>query len=221
MSSELELCEQFGVSRTVLREALRMLSGRGLIRIEKGRGIFVNELSAETVTIPMELYLHQNTGSLHALEVIRARQLIEPPIAAEAARRHTPEDAARLRQDLEDLKACRGGSSNLSRLDMAFHLHIAEASGNPVVPLLVQPIHALMPRIKVSVHKAVKEAKEAAVMWHGKILEAILRREADDAYAFMVQHLDVAEAHVRQVLSSQQTEDGQAEDGQAETERPG
>ncbi len=211
MPPEFQLCEQFGVSRTVLREALRMLSGRGLLRIEKGRGIFVDELTTETVTIPLGLYLHQKFGSLHWLDVIRARQIIEPPFAAEAALHHASEDIKRLEQDFEELKACRNGSGDVTALDMAFHLHIAEASGNPVVPLLVQPIHALMPRIKSSVHQVVIDAKESAIEWHGKILQAIAAGTADEARLCMARHLDVAEDHVRQVMEVEAVENAQPE----------
>ena len=200
MPPEFQLCEQFGVSRTVLREALRMLSGRGLLRIEKGRGIFVSELTTETVTTPLELYLHQKLGPLYWLNVIRARQIIEPAIAAEAALHRTSEDLDRLEQDFRELQDCRSGSGDLTALDMAFHLHIAEASGNPVVPLLVQPIHTLMPRIKASVHQVVMDARESAIAWHGKILQAIADGVAEEARLCMARHLDVSEDHVRQVM---------------------
>ncbi len=212
MPPEFQLCEQFGVSRTVLREALRMLSGRGLLRIEKGRGIFVSELTTETVTIPMELYLHQKFGSLNWLNVIRARQIIEPPIAAEAALHRTSEDIDRLEQDFRELKDCESGSGDLTALDMAFHLHIAEASGNPILPLLIQPIHALMPRIKASVHQVVIDAKESAIEWHGKILQAIAAGTADEARLCMARHLDVSEDHVRQVMEVEAVENGQPEE---------
>jgi len=210
MPSESELCEQFSVSRTVLREALRMLSGRGLLRIEKGRGIFVNKLSPETVTIPLELYLHQLSGPLHSLDVIRARQIIEPPIAAEAALQHTGKDAFKLKKNLEELMICQGGST-LTALDMAFHRYIAEASRNPVVPLLIQPIYTLMPQIKSSVHQVIKDAKETAITGHQKILDAILQGEPEKASAAMAEHLDMAELHVRQML---QTQVSTAQDGE-------
>lgn len=201
LSSELELCEQFGVSRTVLREALRVLTGRGLVRIEKGRGIFVSRLSSETVTTPMEMYLLQHIGASQSLDIIRARQLIEPPIAAEAAIHHSPADAERLRQNLRDIKNCGAGSEALAALDLAFHRHIAEASGNSVVPLLIEPIHALMPQVKSSVHKVVEDARYSAIVWHERILDAILKRDADGARSCMEQHLKEGEKHVMQMLA--------------------
>ncbi len=207
LSSELELCQQFGVSRTVLREALRVLSGRGLVRIEKGRGIFVSRLSPKSVTTPMEMYLLQNHGAFQSLDIIRARQLIEPPIAAEAALHHSADDAERLQKDFQDMKDCDGGSENLAALDLAFHRHIADASGNGVVPLLIEPIHALMPQIKSSVHKVVEDARYSAIEWHGRILDAILRRDAEGARSSMETHLKESEKHILQLLEVRATQE--------------
>ena len=210
LSSELELCSQFGISRTVLREALRMLLGRGLIRIEKGRGIFVSQLSPETVSTPLEMYLHQHGSDSQSKDIIRARQLVEPPIAAEAAIRHTEKDGKQLIQDFEDMKAWNGDSKGLAALDLAFHRDIAVASGNVVVPLLIAPIHALMPQIKSSVHQVVEDARDSAIQWHSRILEAILDRSPEDARRDMEYHLLESERHILQMLEAQsvpETED--------------
>lgn len=197
LPSELELCGQFGVSRTAIREALRMLSARGLVSIAKGKGVYVKSVSADSVTTPMHLYLQLQYERNHVLDVIHARQLIEPAIAASAAVNHTSDDAAKLVKDLEDLKACTGEHSELSRLDLAFHLDIAKASENPIVPLLIDPIHRLMPKIKASVYASVKDAQHSAIEWHGKILDAILKRDAAGARKAMEGHLRIAEDHIR------------------------
>lgn len=201
LPSELDLCEQFGVSRTAVREALRMLQARGLVTIEKGRGMFVRKMSAESVVNPMALYLqmqHDPKGNLH---VIHARQLIEPPIAAQAALAHTEADAEKLRQNYEALRAC-ADFDELTELDMEFHLLIAQASGNPLIPLITEPIHQLMPSVKHSVYEVVRNAKDAAVEWHGKILDALLARDAEGAQQAMRRHLEVAESHVLRVNTS-------------------
>ena len=203
LSSEQELCNQFKVSRTALREALRMLAARGLIVIMKGKGIYVQNISAETVTDPIYLYLQMQHESNYILDVIHARQIIEPPIAASAALFHTEEDAVRLRKDLNDLKSNEGDYKELSRLDMLFHLDIAKASENPLVPLLLEPIHRLAPRIKSSVYATIVDAKQSAVEWHGKILTAILNRDPEGARLAMIRHLEIAEKHDRQLVQQQ------------------
>lgn len=200
LPSELELCQQFQVSRTAVREALRMLSARGLVSVEKGRGIFVRNVSAETVTDPISLYLQLQYERDSSLDVIRARQIIEPPIAASAALYHTKEDADLLVKDFDDLVKSSGDYEELSRLDMRFHLDIAKASENTLIPLILEPIHRLMPQIKSSVYENVKDAKEMAVKWHKKILDAILRSDAEGARMAMIKHLEIAEQHVEQTL---------------------
>ena len=197
LPSEMELCEQFGVSRTVMREALRMLSARGMVRIEKGRGIFVTRVSADSVATPMELYLHMHSGPEQAIHVVEARQLIEPPIAGQAARNHTEEDAAKLRANVDELATAAHDRNLMSKLDMSFHLLIAEAAHNPVLPLFVRPIQMLMPAIKADVYGEIDDAHDMAVHWHTRILRAILSRDDALAEAEMRSHLEIAMEHVQ------------------------
>ncbi len=201
LPSEMELGAQFGVSRTVMREALRMLSARGLLRIEKGRGIFASRISADSVATPMELYLHMHSGPDHAIHVVGARQLIEPPIAAQAALHHTEDDAAKLRANVAELATAKKDRELMSSLDMSFHLLIAEAAHNPMLPLFIRPIQMLMPAIKADVYAAIGDAHDAAVYWHTRIMEAILDRDPERAEAEMQGHLEIAMEHVRHALA--------------------
>ena len=96
-----------------------------------------------------------------------------------------------------------GGNEELANLDLAFHQHIAIASGNSVVPLLIAPIHALMPQIKSSVHKAVEDAKYSAIEWHRRILDAILERDPEAARVNMEYHLVESGKHISRMLAAQ------------------
>jgi len=204
LPSEQELCEQFGVSRTAIREALRMVSGKGLISIQKGKGIFVKGMSADSVTNPLRNYLLYKNRHNSALDVIHARQIIEPPIAAYAATHHTQEDETILLQDLKILEEFNGSKDELAQMDMAFHLHIAKASHNNVMPLILDPIHRLMPEIKKAVYATNYNAKESAVVWHGKIVQEIIKGDPDSAFAAMSQHLRVAEEQIQTMLQAQE-----------------
>jgi GntR family transcriptional repressor for pyruvate dehydrogenase complex len=203
LPSELELCQQFKISRTAVREALRMLSARGLITIIKGKGMFVQNISAETVMDPIHLYLQMQLERNYVLDVVHARQIIEPPIAASAALHHTEEDAQKLKNDQNDLIKSNGDYAELSALDMQFHLDIAKASENSLIPLILEPIHRLIPQIKSSVYATVADAKQSAVEWHAKILDAILRKDSDGARSAMTRHLEIAEQHSEQMLTKQ------------------
>jgi GntR family transcriptional repressor for pyruvate dehydrogenase complex len=169
----------------------------------KGKGIYVQNISAETVTDPIYLYLQMQSESNYILDVIHARQIIEPPIAALAALYHTEEDAERLKKDLNDLDTTDGDYEELSRLDMLFHLDIAKASENLLIPLLLEPIHRLAPRIKSSVYATVVDARQLAAEWHKKILDAILNRDAENARLAMIRHLEIAEQHDKQIVQQQ------------------
>jgi GntR family transcriptional repressor for pyruvate dehydrogenase complex len=204
LPSESQLCQQFNVSRTAVREALRMLSARGMISIEKGKGIFVCNISAETVMNPIRLYLEMKQERDYVFDLVHARQIIEPPIAASAALHHTEEDAEKLKKDQDDLERSTGDYKELSRLDMRFHLDIAKASENSIIPLILDPIHRLIPPIKSSVYATVVDAKQSAVEWHRKILVAILQRDAEGARAAMERHLEIAEKHAEQMLQNEQ-----------------
>jgi GntR family transcriptional repressor for pyruvate dehydrogenase complex len=206
LPTEQALCQQFGVSRTAVREAQRMLSARGLITITKGKGIYVKRISADTVTAPLHLFLTLTSDRHYVLDIVHARQIIEPPIAASAALHHTAQDAEQLELDHTALESYSGDYVELAKLDMNFHLSIARASENTIIPLILEPIHRLLPQIKSSVYASVEDAQESAVIWHRKILDAILRRDAEGARLAMEQHLQIAEEHARKMLAAKEEE---------------
>ncbi len=206
LPSEKELCEQFGVSRTALREALRMLSARDLITIVKGKGIYVKGPSADTVTRPLHMFLQMKGEHNYVRDVISARQMLEPAIAAEAAKNRTEEDIERLKNNMLKLEQCEHDHTTLASLDAEFHLDIALASKNTIMPMLLEPIHRLMPEIKLSIYKVVGEkvAKESAILWHGKILSEIIEQNVEGARLAMDEHLKKAADHAEEMLRIQE-----------------
>ncbi|MBI9071482.1 MAG: FadR family transcriptional regulator [Melioribacteraceae bacterium] len=200
LPSENELCVQFGVSRTSVREAIQMLSAQGLVYIEKGRGIFVSKVTSESVVSPLQKYLKLKIDKNYVVDLTHARQILEPAIAKEASLNHDEDDLQRLENDIELLINCKGGYIELANIDMSFHLNLAKATKNIVVPLLLKPIHSLIPEIKSTVYATVKDAKDSATIWHRKILDAVKRRDGESAYEAMVEHLKIAEEHAKKVF---------------------
>jgi len=197
---EMELCKQFGVSRTVVREALRALKSRGLISIIKGKGMFVRRISGEDAADPLHFYLRMNFERNYVMDIVRARQILEPAVAELASKNRTEEDIERLSSDIELLKTCDDKFTELSRVDTQFHIDIAKSSGNSLMPLLLEPIHRLIPEVKSSVYATVKEARESAVLWHERILNGIIKGNSQAARQAMVEHLKIAEDHAEQML---------------------
>jgi len=203
LPSENEMCEQFGVSRTSVREALGSLEAQGMIEIVKGKGMFVKKISAETVTNPLQKYLMHRVDRNYVMDLVHARQIIEPAIAYYAALNHNEEDIERLTQDMEKLKESSGDFSELANLDTQFHLNLARASRNRVMPLLLDPIHNLIPEVKSSIYASVSVAKESAVIWHQKIFDAVISRDAVKSRLAMEEHLKIAEEHAEKMLQTQ------------------
>ena len=103
LPSERELGEQYGVSRTVIREAVRALTSRGVIDARAGRGLTVSQVAADAVSSSMRLYLH-GLEELPYAKIHEVRVGIETQIAGLAAERATDEEIAELRGMLEDMR---------------------------------------------------------------------------------------------------------------------
>jgi GntR family transcriptional repressor for pyruvate dehydrogenase complex len=173
LPTEKEMCTMFGVSRTALREALQMLSARGLVTIRKGSGIYVNNYSSTHVIKPMSLFLELNLDRDYIVHVMEVRNMFEPTIARLAAVNRTEKDVQKLEKSLEELK--QSPSNNYykqGQIDRDFHLIIAEACKNPIIPVIVTPIFKLMPKIRSLVYANIDTAKSEAVDYHIKIVDA-------------------------------------------------
>jgi GntR family transcriptional repressor for pyruvate dehydrogenase complex len=203
LPSELELCKSFGVSRTAIREALQTLSAKNLITIIKGKGIYVHEMTKTSVTEPLNKYLQQKLDKHFTMDLVHARQVIEPPLAAYAAERRTEEDIETLIADYNTLKEYSGDFHELAKLDMKFHLDLAHASHNKILPVLLEPIiQSFMPEVKAFVYETIHTAKDSAIESHWKVLDCIINQDAKGAYEAMIAHLKIAEVHTESMLSA-------------------
>lgn len=202
LPSENELCKMFGVSRTSVREAIQILHTHGLVNIEKGKGIFVKNISSESVSNNILKFLEHRFEGDYYFDLIHARQIIEPGIAYLAALNRTDDDIECLKKDIDDIKNNDGNPIKHGEYDMSFHMHIARASQNKLLPLLLKPIHKLMPSVKSKILTDVEEAKEAAVVWHTKIFEKIKNQDPEGAENAMVAHLKIAEKHIEHAISA-------------------
>lgn len=131
LPSEEKLCERFRASRTVIREAIQQLRGRGLLRTTKGSGSYIADPSLDSLTTAIEAYasLVVEAGFM---ELIDFRILIETECARLAAV-HAGESVLReLRQIIATMEKVQGVRSKFSKADIAFHLAIARGSGNRI-----------------------------------------------------------------------------------------
>jgi len=144
LPSERRLTEKLGASRTALREGLKLLRARGLIRTEQGKGSFVAPIS-QVDAGPLVHLFHSQPRTLYDLLEVRA--LLEGESARLAAIRGTEADFIMIRRRYEAMVAAHGqdtDSATHAHLDHAFHLAVCEASHNPVLTHTLQSLTDLM-----------------------------------------------------------------------------
>ncbi len=198
--SENELCEQFGVSRTSIREAIKILNAHGLVEIKKGVGIFVKEITSDSVSDGMKKFYEHRLGSDYKLDLIHARQVLEPGIAYYAAISRTDEDLKNLRYDIEQIEAGDNDPEQHTKYDIQFHLDLANATQNPLLVLMIKPLHKMMPDIKSQILQKVKDAHEVGNVWHRRIYDEVEKKNPDAAKEAMLKHLLIAEQHIKLVI---------------------
>ena len=142
-----ELAVAFGVSRSTMREALRVLASRDLITTVRGTtgGSFVSRADAEQVSSFLETSIGLMSGSADVSldQMLEARELVEVPGARLAALRRSEAHLAELRATIESEKASRGRSERFER-HKHFHGVVLEASGNRLFTLVNEPVFRVL-----------------------------------------------------------------------------
>ncbi len=194
MPAERELVEQFGVSRPVIREALKALSERGLVAIRPGRGIFVADLNADALKEPMKLLFQRRNFSYENL--VETRRVLEVEIAGLAAERAEPEQVARMRAAIAEMDATYAEAETFIRADHAFHVALAEATQNPLLPMLIDSIGELVRETRRLVIE-VGGSQTRGQYYHARLLDAVIHHDSAAARKTMGEHLDQFDKDIR------------------------
>lgn len=186
LPSERELGEQFGVSRTVVREAVRALVAKGVIEVRSGSGLRVAAVNASAVSESMRLFLRG--GELDFEKVHEVRKLLEVHLAGLAAERATPTDLEALREVHERMTTEVGDVESAARDDLEFHRAVARATQNELYLVLMDSIGNSL--IDIRRENLGSGSATMTLAQHGAILEAIERHDADAAREAMRAHLE-------------------------------
>lgn len=201
LPSEYELCEMFGVSRTALREALQMLSAKGLITIKKRKGIFIEDYSPQNVIKPMRTYLELNFDKEIIRHILEVRKVLEPEICRLAARNRTELELEELKENLTEFEQLSPDQYQLEgTLDREFHRLIAQASHNLIIPIIMDPIYQILPKIKSLILSEINTAIDSAREYHRLIFNAIKDQDEEKAFDIMKKHMEIAEQHSQEII---------------------
>lgn len=192
LPSEAKLTELLGVSRPVVREALRNLRGLGVIEILNGRGAIVGELNRASLEVFFAHALQTTSNSV--IELMELRRGLECESAALAAERHKAMDVPAMESLLAQMRAALGDAQRYAQLDASLHIAIARASGNTLYEHMVQSIRTAMEdaSLKGMQRRVNLEEVDAVQRMHEAIVAAIVRRDADGAFHEMKRHMAMA-----------------------------
>ncbi|GGF26015.1 FadR/GntR family transcriptional regulator [Echinicola rosea] len=193
--TENELCKIFNVSRTAIREAIKTLSARGMVKVKKGSGAFVSEVSVQNASEMLNTFFELSSDKDLMLQTIEARRVLEPRIAAEAAMKRSQRDIQLLEKNMIAMRECElEDKKTEAELDNDFHRILLSITGNSVLKLLLNPVFNLMPKFKMNVFAKPAsgnlEAEKANMLKHHRhVLEAIIRQDPFGAQEAMEKHL--------------------------------
>jgi GntR family transcriptional repressor for pyruvate dehydrogenase complex len=190
LSSEATLSQQYGVSRSVIREALRSCTALGLTVTKTGKGTFV---VANKVANDLTL------GQYSARDLTEARPHIEVPAAGLAAERRSNEELETLRHIVAAM-ATETDPESWVALDSSFHAAIARASGNKVFASVVADIRDALAHQSETLNM-VADRQHASDVEHQEILAAIEAGSAEKARAAMARHLQAVGLALDSILN--------------------
>jgi len=188
LPSERELAEQFNVSRTAVREAIKALREKGLVEIQSGRGTFITRDEDRTFRNSLG-WVVKGRGSRLA-ELVQVRDILEPEIAAIAAEQATAEDLQKLDEAVRvmDQALADQDADAFIETDLDFHLALAHATRNTLIPILLDPIVDLLREQRRRIF-LVDGGAQRGQRHHKKILKAVVDRDPKAAWAAMKAHL--------------------------------
>ena len=198
---ERELIDLFGISRPILREALRALSTLGVVRSLHGGGAYVSDLDARTLLAPLDFYLSLTKSNL--ADAFDSRRVIEIEIVRRATLKATRADLANLRGIIEAHGAVHDDPVGFRILDSRFHETISEIAGNAVLQRIAYGLYNLGVDFQNFDRRARAEPKLIAQSTadHGEIVAAIIARDPEQAARAMSDHIRNIELSTLRVIS--------------------
>ncbi len=187
--SEKELVKKLEVSRSSIREALRMLEVSGIVKVYQGKGVFISEV--QDSEHPVKKWVVENAEALR--EHFEVRLLIEPHAAAVACKRAEQKDIDSLKSLYESFVKTVESGDVLQAIahDSAFHLAVAKATKNRTLTVLMKTMdQTLNEGWYASLHAPGR--LQASIAEHGRLLDAILNHDENAASLAMEEHLSKA-----------------------------
>lgn len=189
LKPERALAEEYGVSRTAIREALRSLEMMGCVESRVGEGTFIKAPSLSNIVDPFSMLFAQNRqlGS----ELIEVRLILETEISALAARRRTDGQLFALQASIAEMERDIDAGGKGIDADERFHGVLAEAAGNEALSTMLEMCAGMLSRTR-PITQSIKGVPRMALKDHAAIYEAVRSQDERAARRLMRTHLNRA-----------------------------
>jgi GntR family transcriptional repressor for pyruvate dehydrogenase complex len=196
---ERELAAQFQVSRNILREAIGVLTQKGLLEVRHGAGTFVARPSVDFVRESLSVFVRFNHAAFW--DLVEARLALETRIAALAAERATDDDLDEIARCLAEMEAAGDDHEAFVDADVRFHAALAAAARNQILNTLLFSIRDVLRDNIALLVSHQKPAIAESNAYHRRIVSAVRERRPDEAQRAMEEHLESVRAGLQEVLS--------------------
>lgn len=195
LPTENELCQLFNVSRTSVREAVKKMNAKGIVNVKRGSGVYVSEISITNASENLNMFFELSTDKDVILQTINTRLILEPALAAQAAKYRTEQQIHLLKENIISMYTCNlSDKKKETELDNDFHRTVLSIADNSVLELLLSPIFNLMPKFKSIVYAKPTDGnlqthKKILLNHHENILNAIIEKDEQKAREAMRVHI--------------------------------
>lgn len=192
--SERQLAEALQAGRSTVREAIKSLSLLGLLEQRVGDGTYLSSSTSDL--LPQVIEWGLLLGEKRLDDLLEARYYLEVQLTGWAAARRSEEQLTELREIIQRMRDAGDDFDTYVQADIAFHLKLAEASGNSVLASVLTNVQSLLRAWASRVIRTAGETKTSLAM-HEPILDAVELADGDAARAAMTAHMDRATARLR------------------------
>jgi DNA-binding FadR family transcriptional regulator len=197
LPGETALQLEWGVSRSVVREAMKMLASRGFVSIQQGRGTFVSESSETPLREQLAITLQRGAkGKSSWKDLLEVRHVLELAVAQRAAQRAKKSDLQAMREAIDDMRSHPDLPQGYVDADLGFHRALAEATGNPLWIALLNSLNDLLRQYREEGFRGKASALRAADQ-HEQILDAVKNKDAEAAAQAMQEHLQRSQQDIK------------------------
>jgi GntR family transcriptional repressor for pyruvate dehydrogenase complex len=198
---ERELADELGVSRTVIREAVRILVAKGLLETKPGVGTIVRQVSSDQIVEPLSLLLRTQEEGISVEHLHQVRHMLEVEIAGLAALQATEDDITELTGILDKMEAVRDIPEAFVTVDADFHRGLATTTHNPLLIILLDSIRDLMREVRLLATRH-PDLRQKVMPDHRKILKCVSAKDPVGARAAMEEHLEHARRFQEELLKA-------------------